>query len=123
MNENFDEDTKQRRRYVSESNTNHDEYDSNLLVTSFLQYLRNELRKSTNDKTNDFDQHTKQKSSKSAISSSIKISQSIIMNAQLKDENIYEINDYNEILTLINLLCLRVECLSYEKKTKKKKRT
>ncbi|CAF4887574.1 unnamed protein product [Rotaria sp. Silwood1] len=122
MNENFDEDTKQRRRYVSESNTNHDEYDSNLLVTSFLQYLRNELRKSTNDKTNDFDQHTKQKSSKSAISSSIKISQSIIMNAQLKDENIYETNDYNEILTLINLLCLRVECLSYEKKIKKRKK-
>ncbi|CAF4378850.1 unnamed protein product [Rotaria sp. Silwood2] len=122
MNENFDEDIKQRRRYASDSNTNNNKYDSTLLVTSFLQYLRNELRKSTNDKANEYCRHTKQKSSKNIISSSIITSQSIIMNAQERNENSFEINEHNEILTLINLLVLRVECLSNERKSKKRKR-
>ncbi|CAF3610328.1 unnamed protein product [Rotaria sordida] len=123
MNENFDEDIKQqRRRYTSDSNTNYNKNDSTLLVTSFLQYLRTELKTSTNDKTNDYRQYTKQKSSKNTTSSSIKISQSIIMNSQLNNENLFETNEYNEILTLINLLILRVECLSNENKSKKRKR-
>jgi hypothetical protein len=44
------------------------------------------------------------------------------MNSKLSNENLLEINDHNEILTLIDLLVLRVECLTNETKSKQKKK-
>lgn len=43
------------------------------------------------------------------------------MNSKLSPENLTESNDQNEILTLIDLLVLRVECLNNETKKKKSK--
>jgi hypothetical protein len=40
------------------------------------------------------------------------------MNSKLSSEDLLEINDHDEILTLIDLLVLRVDCLSNEKKKK-----
>ncbi len=60
LNENIDETIKQRRRYASDSNTNNKKNTPNLLVTSFLQYLRNELRATTSEKKNDYYQYTRQ---------------------------------------------------------------
>ena len=44
------------------------------------------------------------------------------MNSKFSNENLLEINDHDEILTLIDLLVLRVECLSKENKSHKKKK-
>jgi len=44
------------------------------------------------------------------------------MNSKISNENFLEINDHNEISTLIDLLVLRVECLTNEKKFNKKKK-
>jgi hypothetical protein len=44
------------------------------------------------------------------------------MNSKFSNENLLEINDHDEILTLIDLLVLRVECLSNENKSHKKKK-
>jgi len=54
LNEKISKEVKQRRRYASDSNTNNT---PTLLVTSFLQYLRNELRVTTTDKKNDYQRH------------------------------------------------------------------
>jgi hypothetical protein len=43
------------------------------------------------------------------------------MSSNISNENSSEINDHNEILTLIDLLVLRVECLTNEKKKLKEK--
>jgi len=43
------------------------------------------------------------------------------MNSKLLNENLSELNDQNEILTLIDLLVLRVECLTNENKKNKSK--
>lgn len=43
------------------------------------------------------------------------------MNSKLSPENFAELNDQNEILTLVDLLVLRVECLNNESKKKKSK--
>ncbi|CAM4937193.1 unnamed protein product [Rotaria socialis] len=123
LNENSDEDVKQRRRYASDSNTIDDDTNElTLLVTSFLQYLRNQLKSSTDGEANVYYQYRQQKSSKIATLSSIKTSQAIIMSSQLSNEHVLDTNDHIEILTLINLLVLRVECLSKEKKSKKRKK-
>lgn len=45
------------------------------------------------------------------------------MNSKISPENSLELNDQNEILTLIDLLVLRVECLNNETKKKKHKDT
>jgi hypothetical protein len=45
------------------------------------------------------------------------------MNSKISNENLLEINDQNEILTLIDLLVLRVECLTNENKLNKKKKS
>lgn len=63
-NENIDEEIKQhrqhrrrRQRHVSDSSTNHT---PTLLVTSFLQYLRHQLRTTTIERKNDYHRHTRQ---------------------------------------------------------------
>ncbi|CAM4776618.1 unnamed protein product [Rotaria magnacalcarata] len=123
LNENSDEDVKQRRRYASDSNTTDDDTNElTLLVTSFLQHLRNQLKSSADGETNVYHQYRQQKSSKIATLSSIKTSQAIIMNSQLSNEHVLDTNDHIEILTLINLLVLRVDCLSKEKNSKKRKK-
>jgi hypothetical protein len=43
------------------------------------------------------------------------------MNSKLSNEDLLELNDQNEILTLIDLLVLRVECLTNENKKNKSK--
>jgi len=60
LNENISKEVKQRRRYASDSNTNNEKTTPTLLVTSFLQYLRNELRVTTSDKKNDYQRHIRQ---------------------------------------------------------------
>ena len=45
------------------------------------------------------------------------------MNTKSPNKNSLETNDHNEILTLIDLLVLRVECLANESKLKKKKKS
>jgi hypothetical protein len=47
-NLNSEENVKQRRRYASDSNNNNKNFTTSL-VTSFIQYLRSELRATTND--------------------------------------------------------------------------
>ncbi|CAF4867092.1 unnamed protein product, partial [Rotaria socialis] len=61
LNENSDEDVKQRRRYASDSNTIDDDTNElTLLVTSFLQYLRNQLKSSTDGEANVYYQYRQQ---------------------------------------------------------------
>lgn len=55
-NENIEKEVKQRRRYASDSPTNQKQNTPTVLVTSFLQYLRNELRATTSDNKNDYHQ-------------------------------------------------------------------
>lgn len=47
----------------------------------------------------------------------------ILMNSKLSYGNLSEINDQNEILTLVDLLVLRVECLTNENKLKKQQKS
>ncbi|CAF4527273.1 unnamed protein product, partial [Rotaria magnacalcarata] len=61
LNENSDEDVKQRRRYASDSNTTDDDTNElTLLVTSFLQHLRNQLKSSADGETNVYHQYRQQ---------------------------------------------------------------
>ena len=53
-NVNIEENVKQRRRYASDS-CNNNKHIAASIVTSFLQYLRNELRATANDQTNDYE--------------------------------------------------------------------
>ncbi|CAF1512856.1 unnamed protein product [Rotaria sp. Silwood1] len=156
---NNEENIKQRRRYASSSNNNNKTI-STSLVTSFLQYLRGELRATTNENNNDYRRIQKKKSSEdnnylcqtlylsnnlsrqqysiqmlssSSSSSSALSSQALIISPRnLSNENLLKntydnnpTNDDHEILTIINLLILRVECLTndntlvIEKKNKK----
>ncbi|CAF3707147.1 unnamed protein product [Rotaria sordida] len=134
---------KQRRRYASSSNNNNKNITTSL-VTSFLQYLRSELRATTNENNNDYQRIQEKKASETnnclsqrfylsnhfsrqqypiqmstSSSSSTASSQSLINNSKkLSNKNLLKntfdnnsTNDDNEILTLINLLILRIECL------------
>lgn len=62
LNENVDkEDVKQRRRYASDSNTtNNTTTSTNLLVSSFLQHLRNELKTTKIDKKHNYYRNKRQ---------------------------------------------------------------
>jgi hypothetical protein len=59
LDENIEEEVKQRRRYASDSQTNQKPNTPTLLVSSFLRYLRNELRATTSDKKSDYHKRIK----------------------------------------------------------------
>ncbi|CAF1146701.1 unnamed protein product [Adineta steineri] len=115
-NDNVIKDVKKRRRHASDSNTNHIKSIPTSLVISFLRHLRNELR-ATSDKKNDYQQHIKQKSSARTNRTQI-----LTIDLKMSNENLSTTNDNNEILTLIDLLVLRVECLANENKLISKKK-
>ncbi|UJR15369.1 hypothetical protein I4U23_002317 [Adineta vaga] len=110
------DNVKQRRRYASDSTTNHIKNIPASLVISFLRHLRNELR-ATSNKNNGY-HHVKQTSLERS-----NITQILNMNTGTTNENpSSDSTDNNEILTLIDLLVLRVECLANEAKSKTKKK-
>ncbi|CAF3925191.1 unnamed protein product, partial [Rotaria magnacalcarata] len=153
-NKNTEESVEQSRRYASGSNNNN-KTKTTSLVTSFLQYLRSELKATTNENINDYQRIRQKKpsatidcisqtfyltnnsrrqsnrnrmsslsaSSSSSLSSLIPSSPSIPINLiKLSNESLLKntfdndpTTDDNQILTLINLLILRVECLNNER--------
>ncbi|CAF1671819.1 unnamed protein product, partial [Adineta ricciae] len=112
---NTEENIKQRRRYASDS-CNNNKHLTASIVTSFLQYLRSELRATTHDQINDYERIKTMESSdfhqyrpqsiSMALDSSSQSSNDTSLNLLHHDE------ENKEISTLINLLILRVECLT-----------
>ncbi|CAF4215149.1 unnamed protein product [Rotaria socialis] len=152
-NKSTEDSVEERRRYASGSNNhnNNNKTKTTSLVTSFLQYLRSELKATTNENINDYQRIRQKKSSEtidcisqtfyltnnsrrqsnrnrmSSLSASSSSSSSLTPSSpsmpislnKLSNENLLKNtfdNDHtaddNEILTLINLLILRVECLN-----------
>ncbi|CAF1161740.1 unnamed protein product [Adineta ricciae] len=112
---NTEENIKQRRRYASDS-CNNNKHLTASIVTSFLQYLRSELRATTHDQTNDYERIKTMESSDFHQYRPQSLSMALDSSSQLANDtslNLLHHDDENkEISTLINLLILRVECLA-----------